>query len=666
MNNKIKEEILNKIGDVKNINKVREELDIMDSTEGFNGVNNLKLFYESYKRLIGKTGTKNEINSWTAFYLGMTSKEPDNKKEFLPKRRMFVRASCPDIDLDFGSDGRNKVIGHLKEKYGEEYVTNVGTHNCLKLKMCLTKIVKALDLANSFHKGDQAYTTDNSNLVREIIDTLPDSMKVYDEDEDGDGDVKKIETIEAAYNQFDNFRYYLDKYPQIREHAKVMEGLTSNAGTHASGLLISAVPIRELAACREAKGKDPLDPKGKKITIYSTQMSYKNAEKIGLIKFDILGISTLDVLEYCLKLIKQNYNIDLDLESLPVDDVKTYKLLQSGKLTGVFQMENFGMQNTVKSMAVSNFDEGANSIALYRPGPMANIPEYCDVKRGLKPIDYFHPSLEKYIKPYVDTTYGILVFQEQLMQICKSVSGFSETEGNMMIKAVGKKDLSLMKKYEEKFIHGAEKNNIPKEVSEKYWHQRIIPFADYGFNRAHSYSYFYLSYICAYLKANYTEEYFLAQLNINNERKEDDKIIEIIKDFKNFNLKLAPKSINNCDVEFKLISKKNPSEGKYDSIISPSIMVKGVGLKAAQELCRCKPYKSVAEIAQKTNSTLVTLDCIKGLLEANFFDTLKSKYKKENKKELSDENILHEFTQARIDQKKLASKGIDIMQEGIF
>lgn len=241
---------------------------------------------------------------------------------------------------------------------------------------------------------------------------------------------------------------------------------------HASGILVSDVPLKEIAPLRTARKE-----------VLATQFPYEDLELLGLIKFDILAISTLSVVKKTLELIKKNYDIEIDIETLELNDKKTYELYKSGNLGGVFQCENWGMQKTMKDIEVDCFEDVVAAIALYRPGPMENIPQYCARKRKEEKISYFHTSIEPFVKPYLENTYGIAIYQESIMQICNSLAGFDISDGYMMIKAIGKKKKYLMEKFEDQFISGCVKNKVDKEVAKQYWEKFIVPFAGYGFNR---------------------------------------------------------------------------------------------------------------------------------------------------------------------------------------
>jgi DNA polymerase-3 subunit alpha len=651
----IRNELLSfvKIKDSNELKKIEQELDILSITEGLDEKSNLESFYNIWDKRKGQIGNENKINSWLAYHLGLTLAKPNG--EFLPLRRAFARAGFPDIDSDFDYFHRQEIYDFIIEKFGREYVGNIGTYNGLKLKATIRRLGKALDVAGSFFKGSKANKTDNEEKVTEIVKSLPPQRGAVLKVKDEDGNDRAIKTVEDAYKYCGDFRNYIDKYPGIREHAKKIEGLTSNVGCHASGILISNVPLKQIAPLKNIK-------KG-----LVTQFPYEDLESIGLIKFDILALSSLTVIQKTIEMVKQNYGITIDIANLPLDDEKTFELYRSGNLVGVFQCENGGMQNTIQEIEASCFDDIMAAIALYRPGPMISIPEYCARKKGINEVNYFHPSIEKYVKPYLEKTYGLIVYQEQVMQICNSLADFSITEGYVMIKGVGKKKDYLIQKFKKRFLEGTAKKGVLNSVSEEYWDKYITPFSSYGFNKSHSCSYGLLSYYSAFLKANYTEEFMVSFLNVENYRKKHDKIAVLEKDLKRFDIYLHPRNINTCGVDYKIIKKKDTLSGVVRSEIMPSVMCKGMGLDAAQELEKNAPYEGLRDIAFKTNSKLFDNRAMTCLIEAGFFDNEFKEYKKANKgvkKEEFQEIILKKFTSLREDSK--ASKKLGLGTESLF
>jgi len=532
----------------KIISKVKEELDILEKTEGLEAKNNLETFYNIWKTHKEEIGKKNDINSWTAYFLKITSQKPTG--EFLPSRRAFARAGFPDIDTDFDYEHRDDVYAYIIDKYGRENVGNIGTHGLLKFKSCVTRVTKALDLANSFHKGQDAFVSDNSAKATEILSPFPKYglLKVNDEN----GDSHLIKSYKDAYEHCPDFRHYVDKYKDSNfgKYIDQTEGTFANFGYHAAGLVCSDIPLDEIAPLRNAK-------KG----VVATQFPNEDLEALGLIKFDILAISTLSVVKKTIEMIKENWGIEIDVENLPLNDETTFELYRKGSLGGIFQCENYGMQKTMRDIQVDSFNDIVAALALYRPGPMDSIPKYCARKKGEEGVSYFHKSIEPYVKPYLEKTYGILCYQESVMQICNALAGFSITDGYIMIKAIGKKKEHLMKRFEKQFVNGCIDKKVPNDVAQQYWDKFIKPFASYGFNLAHSACYGYNSYTTAYLKANYPDEFICSLLDVTiNSSVGDryDKVEAFEKEFKKkMNIKFLPRDINESKVNYTIEKRKD-------------------------------------------------------------------------------------------------------------
>jgi DNA polymerase-3 subunit alpha len=469
--------IKQKYSDGKILSVVEKELDVLGSTEGLENKNNLETFYFIWKHHDGQNGHKNDINSWTAYFLGMTKIKPDG--DFLPTRRAFARAGLPDIDTDFDDEHRNDVYAYIINKYGRENVGNIGTHGLLKFKSCVTRVVKALDLANMFHMGKEIFVSGNAAKATEILAPFPKKglVKITE-----GGESHLIKTFQDAYEYCTDFRNYIDKYENsgIKEYISQIEGTFGNFSSHAAGIVVSNVPLNEIAPLRNAKHG-----------ALATQYPNEDLEVLGLIKFDILAIATLTVIKKTVEMIKENWGIEIDIENLPLQNEPTLALYRAGNLGGVFQCENYGMQKVMRDIGVDRFDDIVAALALYRPGPMDSIPEYCARKKGEKEIDYFHKSIKPFVKPYLEKTYAVLVYQEQVMQICNSLAGFTITDGYVMIKAIGKKKQYLMNKFEKQFVAGCVGNGVPQDVAQQYWDKFIVPFAGYGFNLSHAACYGY-------------------------------------------------------------------------------------------------------------------------------------------------------------------------------
>ena len=633
-----------KTKDPEFLKKIEEELNIMDATDGLGGKSNLQSFYEMWQDHKDTVGNKNDINSWTAVGLGMTTKKPDG--DFLPTRRAFARAGFPDIDGDFDDERRDEVYQYLIDKYGRDHVGNIGTYIRQKMKGAIRSVTRAVDAANAFHHGSKDCKTANFELANEICRTLPVAPNGTVRWHTPDGEDINIKTIKMAYQHIPDFKEYMDKHPEILRHTADIEGLGGAFSMHAAGVVISDVPLYTLCPLRQNK-------KG-----FSTQYSMEDLEAIGLIKFDILSIAALTVIRDTCELIEENYGIKIDIEKLPLDDPKTLDLYRSGKLDGVFQCENKGMQRTMREIGVDSFSDVMAAVALYRPGPMDSIPEYIARKKGHSAVDYFHPAIEPFVKKYLSNTYGVLVYQEQVMQICNSLAGFTITDGYVMIKAVGKKKQHLMDKFANQFVLGGVANGVPEDVMKQYWSRFITPFANYGFNGSHSCCYGYISWQTAYLKANYPDEFACSFLNaftriaISKSANMWDNVAMMEKDAKKtLGIKILPRTLRDCSLTYKIVRKKDPSKGIQQTEVIPSICCKGLGLNKAQEIIEHAPYDNLEELVSKTASNLVTKETISSLIDAGYF---KGRTGQRNKNE-----IIVRFEKIRNGLKAAAAKGVN-------
>ena len=393
------------------------------------------------------------------------------------------------------------------------------------------------------------------------------------------------------------------KVKKLIELSLKLEGLNRNLATHAAGVVIAGEKLSEQVPLYKDSSSDLLLP--------STQFDMHSSENAGLVKFDILGLNTLTVIHKTIEMLK-NKKIELDITKIPLNDAEIYKMLSSGETTGLFQLESSGVRSSLRQMKPTQFEDIIALVALYRPGPMNNIPIYNDCKNGLKKPDYIHESLEKILKP----TYGIIIYQEQVMQIAQVLAGFTPGEADILRKAMGKKKRKELEKQEEKFIKGSIKNNISKEIA-SFIFQKIKPFAEYGFNKSHAAAYALIAYQTAYLKHYYKEDFIAATMS--TELSNTDKLREFVEELKRLNIEIVRPDINKCFADFK------PEKNKIYYALSG---IKSVGREAVSNLVKEREkngkFKSLDDFVKRANPKDINKLQLEGLVKAGAFDNLES------------------------------------------
>jgi len=445
------------------------------------------------------------------------------------------RISMPDIDVDFCMERREKVIDYVKQKYGEDSVAQIITFNFMKSKMVIRDVARTLGFpyqeADKIAKMILPGPIQGSTLtIDENLEAHPDFKKLYETDE---------------------------KVRELLDLARKLEGSARHTGIHAAGIVIAPGPLDEYVPVYRDKDGNR-----------ATQFEMKTLEQLGLVKMDFLGLKTLTELDYMKKLIKERHGVDIDYNSLPFDDENVFKLLQSGRTTGVFQLESKGMQDLLVRLKPSNLDEIIAILALFRPGPLMSgmVDEYIERKHGRKPIEY--PFEE--VKDILKETYGLIVYQEQIMFMSNILSGFTMAEADTLRKAIGKKNPEVMAKMKDRFIGGAVERGFSKEKVEKLWDD-IEKFASYSFNKSHSTAYAYLTYWTAWVKTYYPEEFFAVKLSTENN---DSKFLNLLLDMENFNIKLLPPDVNKSMPEFAIEEKSKIRFGLS--------RIKGIGEEVAK------------------------------------------------------------------------------------
>jgi DNA polymerase-3 subunit alpha len=530
-------------------------------------------------------GRGSAAGSVVAYALDITNVDP------LPYDLLFERflnperQSMPDIDIDFNDAKRDTIIDYVKKQYGENAVAQIITFGKLSSKAVLTDVGRVLgvDLA----------------LIRQYTKQIPVEQ----------GKVKELKEALELF-EFKDLKNTDD--PLLKEwieYSLILEGKFRHTGIHAAGVVIAPGEITNyLPVYKSTKTKD------QSIDI-ATQYSMNNLEQAGLLKMDFLGLRTLSIIDSTLELIERNHEIKIDIDAIDFQDKKTFQLLSDGNTQAVFQFESGGMQEYLKQLKPESLEEITAMNALYRPGPMANIPDFIDRKFGRKPIEYLHPLMEKTLK----TTYGIIVYQEQVMLLVQEIADFTLGEADILRRAMGKKKKDVMASMKPKFIEGAKKHGISKKLAEQIF-DLIESFASYGFNKSHSLAYSYLAYQTAWLKAHYPGEFLAA--NMTAESNDQDKIVLLKEEAKKFGVKLLPPDVN------KSIGNFNYTDGKIFFGLSA---IRNFGSLAADSVVKAreeKPFTSFFDFVARVDTRLVNKRALEALIFAGAFDSLITKNRK--------------------------------------
>ena len=409
-------------------------------------------------------------------------------------------------------------------------------------------------------------------------------------------------TLQEAIDREPRFKDEIKNNPKVKKLLELslkLEGLNRNMATHAAGVVIAGKKLAEQFPLYIDHSSNLILP--------STQFDMYSSENAGLVKFDLLGLKTLTVIDKTIKRLKLK-KIDLDITKIDINDEKVFSLLSTGETTGLFQLESAGMREAIKQMKPNKFDDIIALVALYRPGPMSNIPVYNECKNGTKKPDYIHSTLEEILKP----TYGIIIYQEQVMQIAQTLAGFTAGEADILRRAMGKKKKSELDKQKERFINGAIKKGITKEVA-NFVFTKIEPFAQYGFNKSHAAAYALIAYQTAYLKTYFKEDFIAATMS--TELTNTSKLREFVEELKRLKIDIVRPSINKCFPEFKSINGK---------IYYGLGAIKNVGFEAISNIIKERDkngrFQSINDFIQRVDAKDVNKLQLEGLTKAGVFD----------------------------------------------
>ena len=567
--------------------RLNHELEVIKQTQFANYflvVWDIISFAKEHNILFGVRGSA--AASIVLHCLGITEVDPIENKLVFERFLNVERQEMPDIDLDFEDNRRDEVISYVAQKYGHDHVAQIITFGTLGARAAIRDVGRALGMAYS-----------DVDRVARLVPFAP-SM-----------------TLERALSENSDLRNIYCDDATVRnliDSARRIEGIARHASTHAAGVVISKEPLTRYV---------PLQPvsKGNGETAVMTQFSMDDIARIGLLKMDFLGLANLTILGKAKEIILDNRGIDIDLHHIPMDDAKTFELLSSGETAGVFQLEGAGMRRYIKELKPTSFSDISAMIALYRPGPMEHIPTFIKAKHGIEPIRYPHPALSSLL----EETYGVIVYQEQVLFIVQALAGYSLGEADIFRKAMGKKIPEVMKKERHNFIAKAKKNGFSAEVAAEVF-ALIEPFAGYAFNKAHSVSYTLIAYQTAYLKANYPAEYMTAFLITNAGQSE--KVATAVTECRRLVITVLPPDINRSQASFSI---EREAKGNTSAIRFGLTAIKNVGHGAIEpiiaERSKGGEFKSIEDLCRRADLRGVNKRVLESLIKAGALDSLGSR-----------------------------------------
>lgn len=537
-------------------------------------------------------GRGSAAGSLVAYALEITNIDPIPYNLLFERFLNPERVSMPDIDMDFCQTNRQKVIRYVEDRYGKEKVAQIITYGKLVAKGIIRDVARVM-----------GYPLLRADKLAKIIPEDPGT------------------TLDKAYElkKEELDREFEDSWTKkIWDDSKKLEGLIRNEGVHAAGLIISDEPVYKKAPTTEVNGATVIQYEG------------KYTEFVDLIKFDFLGLKTLSVIKAALDMIKRNHGVDIDIDYIDMNDKEVYDFISTGKTEGIFQIESTGMQDLAKRMKPSNFEDIIAMLALYRPGPMESgmLDDFVDRKNGAKKVEYFFDDFEEKLKPILEPTYGVIVYQEQVMQIVQEIGGFTLGEADIIRRAMGKKNVEYMNQKAEEFANGAEKQGLDRGHAVTLF-DLIIKFAGYGFNKSHSAAYAMITFQTAFLKRYYPAEFFAALMNFD---KDVEKVARYIHDARHLGLTVLPPNVNTSTEEF------NTKDGK--TIIYSISNIKRVGSGAAkivkerEENGEFDSFEDFNKRLPKTNKRVIT-----GLVNSGAFDSIEV-----NRKRILEPNAEDDFS----------------------
>ncbi|MDO9231028.1 MAG: DNA polymerase III subunit alpha [bacterium] len=505
-------------------------------------------------------GRGSAAGSFVSYLIGITNIDPIKYDLLFERFLNPERISMPDVDMDFADDRRDEVLEYVRQKYGNDHVAQIITFGTMAARAAIRDAGRALGLPYDF--------CDKTAKMIPMFSTISDALE--------------------SVKEFSDLHKNDEGGKKLIDSASRLEGVVRHASMHACGVVITKEPVTEYTPLQKITGKGDGT-----VTQYSSSTKYSFVEKIGLLKMDFLGLKNLTIIQNALKIVKKTYGQDIDINDIPLEDEKTFKLLQEARTTGVFQLESSGMKRYLKLLKPNVLEDIIAMVALYRPGPMDWIPDFISRKHGEKEIKYLHPNL----KPILEKTYGVAVYQEQVMQIAQALAGFTLGEADVLRKAMGKKIFALIQEQKHKFIEGCMKQGIAGTVGEKVF-AYIEPFAGYGFNRSHAACYALVGYQTAYLKAHFPAEFMAALLTSDQDN--IDRVAIEIAECREMGIEVLPPNVNESFEQFAVITDNEKNTKKIRFGLNA---VKNVGHTIAHEIVeerkRNGKFKSLNDFVER-------------------------------------------------------------------
>lgn len=569
-------------------------------------------------------GRGSAAGSFVSYLANITNIDPIKYSLLFERFLNPERISMPDMDIDFADDRRDEVLDYVRKKYGQDHVSNIITFGTMAARAAIRDAGRA-----------SGYPYDYCDKAAKMI--------------------PMFSTIKDALNKVSEFREFYSSDSQARkliDIASRLEGVVRHASMHACGVVITREPVENYSPLQYIIGKSEGT-----VTQYSSSTKSSFVEKVGLLKMDFLGLKNLTIIQNTLRIVRKTREVDIDIEKIPLDDEKTFKLLQKAETTGVFQLESNGMKRYLKLLKPEKLEDVIAMVALYRPGPMDWIPNFIASKNGEREVNYLHPKL----KPILESTYGVAVYQEQVMQIARDLAGFTLGEADVLRKAMGKKIPELIREQRNKFIESAVKNEVGRRLAEKIF-DFIEPFAGYGFNRSHAACYALIGYQTAYLKAHFPAEFMAALLT--SDQNDIDRVAIEIAECRGMGIEILAPDINESFEDFAVITQTDadPTRTNADANVSASQRsvsvgqrcirfglnaIKNVGATVAREIVeerkRGGKYKDFTDFLTRVESKDLNKKSIEALAKVGALSSLEERNKvlKNVDKILSFNKIIH-------------------------